>query len=81
MKARRPIWPPGFFVLTAQPWFPVIVQGEGALLEARYKCDKCEHEFSVSPPEPMDCPICDSRYVTWLNYEETFGKDAAKRKS
>jgi rubrerythrin len=42
------------------------------LMLAKYKCLKCQHEYS-HPPRPTECPKCGHLYVKWLNYEEMFG--------
>ena len=44
---------------------------------AQYRCQRCSHEWT-DRAGPVQCPVCEHLYVTWLNYEEMFGKRPLK---
>jgi DNA-directed RNA polymerase subunit RPC12/RpoP len=39
-------------------------------IECKYKCEKCDYEFTQPTPGPMSCKRCGHTYVKWLNSKE-----------
>ena len=44
------------------------------MLKAKYKCQKCGHEFELEKPAQTSCNKCGHIYVDWLNYEEVLSE-------
>ncbi len=38
--------------------------------KSEYRCQKCHFQFSLTKPQPVDCPKCNHNYVDWINYRE-----------
>lgn len=39
-------------------------------MRAKYKCVKCGYEWVQARPTHVMCPICNSLYVEWINFDE-----------
>jgi Zn finger protein HypA/HybF involved in hydrogenase expression len=39
-------------------------------IKAIYECCKCQHTYEGRPGPQLPCPLCHSKYLKWLNYEE-----------
>lgn len=45
--------------------------------EIKYRCNKCDYSWGVEKPGPRscaECPKCQNRYFTWINFEDWINK-------
>lgn len=45
----------------------------------KYRCVKCQFEFSTKLGGPVECFECGSLYVQWLNFDEIVTKEEIKK--